>query len=45
MEKLVKVYCNAALLDEFDAIDYLQDNDDEDDCRGDIMVEDDNTVL
>ena len=31
VEKLVYVYCNAALLDEFDTIDYLQDNHDEDD--------------
>lgn len=37
VEKLVYVYCNAALLDEFDTIDYLQDNDDEDDSDDDTL--------
>ena len=45
VEKLVYVKYNAALLNDFDTIDYLQENDDEDDSAEDTTVEVDTTVL
>jgi hypothetical protein len=43
VEKLVYVYCNAALLDEVDTINYLKELDDEDDS--DTTAEDDTTMV